>query len=110
MSKKYPDFIPLSETAAGVVNVIKAAYHIFFMENTGSQHVTLQNKDVKEKSNQSKPIDVSLSVSLQKYVSLYKKYNDPDQKEENKIQDEFSELMIPAGDYQIADVNDDKEL
>ena len=110
LSKKYPGFIPLSETAAGVVNVIRAAYHIFFMKNTGSQHVTLQNKDVKEKSNQSKPIDVSLSVSLQKYVSLYKKYNDPDRKEENKIQDEFSELMIPAGDYPIADVNDDKEL
>lgn len=110
LSKKYPDFIPLSETVAGVVNVIKAAYHIFFMKNTGSQHVTLQNKDVKEKCNQSKPIDVSLSVSLQKYVSLYKKYNDPDQKEKDKIQDEFSELMIPAGDYPIADVTNDKEL
>ena len=110
LSKKYPGFIPLSETAAGVVNVIRAAYHIFFMKNTGSQHITLQNKDVKEKCNQSKPIDVSLSVSLQKYVSLYKKYNDPDRKEENKIQDEFSELMIPAGDYPIADVTNDKEL
>lgn len=93
ISKRFPNFLSLSEACQGLVKVLKAVFHLLFRKaNTYISEIGVECTEKKSKSN---PIDFLESTELNKYLNQYK---------ENKL-----DLFSASSVYPIADVSN-KEI